>query len=97
VHITLLATVQRLLCSKWHLLHRDELLAKNLPRNLADALKNEYLSRMLGYLMTLTPDYNLQCIFEKDYLGTLPNFGKPCEYALARYTCGIFFSVFAYE
>ena len=47
--------------------------------------------------MSLTPDYNLQCIFEKEYLGTLPNFGKPCEYAMARYTCGLFFSVFAYE
>ena len=47
--------------------------------------------------MSKKPDYNQICVHDNNYFGTLPNFGVPTEYAIARFACPIFFSIFAYE
>jgi len=47
--------------------------------------------------MVKIPDFNQICQVEKNYFGTLPNFGNPAQYAMSRFACPIFFSIFAYE
>ena len=78
-------------------MHREEVFARNLSRNLAETQKNEQLQRLISCFMSKIPDFNQICIFEKHYFGTVPNFGKPIEYSLPKFACSIFFSIFAYE
>lgn len=47
--------------------------------------------------MLKRPDYNQPIIQDDHYFGAVPNFGFPFQYAIARFACPIFFSVFAYE
>jgi hypothetical protein len=97
LHLAILSRAHALLQPPWHALAPQDLLARNLTRNLADAQKDEPLSRLVGYCMARQPELGQVWTHEKHYLGTVPPGGRAAEYALARFTCGVFFSVFAYE
>ena len=72
------------------------MLSKNLQRNLSEIQKSEQINKLASYLMSKRPDYNQTCIHDGVYLGAMPNFGFPSQYAISCFTCPIFFSIFAY-
>jgi len=97
IHLTTLSKIHHILQPQWHKLHREEMLSKNLQRNLSEIQKSEQINKLTSYLMSKKPDYNQTCVQDNLYLGVMPNFGFPSQYAIACFACPIFFSVFAYE
>lgn len=97
LHSAILSRAHSMLQPPYHALVLQDFLARNLVRNLADAQKDEALSRLAGYCMARQPELGQVWTHDKHYLGTLPTGGRSAEYALARYASGAFFSVLAYE
>ena len=97
LHSAILSRTHSILQPPYHVLVSQDFLARNLVRNLADAQKDETLSRLIGYCMTRQPELGQVWTYDKHYLGTVPTGGHSAEYTLARYASGAFFSILAYE
>lgn len=96
LHFALLARAHAILQPPFHALASHEFLARNLTRNLADVQKDDSLSRLLAYCMGRQPEFGQIWLHDKQYLGMVPMGGRAAEYSLARFACGVFFSVLAY-
>ena len=55
LHLSLLARAHAILQPPYHSLAPQDLLARNLARNIADSQKDEALARLIGYCMARQP------------------------------------------
>ena len=55
VHLATLARIHQLLQPAWHHLEKEEVLAKNLQRNLTDAQHSPAINQLISELMTKKP------------------------------------------
>lgn len=61
IHLSILAHIHKILQPFWYKLGKEEILTKNLQRNLTEAQQNQEINQLIASLMNKKPEFNQIC------------------------------------